>query len=1265
MDEATELNANFFVVGIGASAGGLRSLEEFFENMPTDSGAAFVVIQHLSPTHKSMMHELLERYTSMAIYPVEDTMALAPDSIYLIPPGMNMVVRDRILYLSAQDRHQGRIQPHYPIDIFFESLAQDCQTHAMGVVLSGTGSDGSQGLMTLHEQGGIAMVQDPTTAEFDGMPQSALLTGVVDRVLAPRDLACSIHQLIHLSLRMSPRDALDMGNRLQTDVATNHLQRIAQILSTDGRLDFSLYRPSTLSRRIQRRCLVTGFHDFDAYIQHLEQSATEQFHLRNDLLINVTRFFRNREAWDYLETTVIPQIFQQARPGELLRFWVTACSTGEEAYSLAILLDEARQRINQSLQLKIFATDIDEVALGQASVGQYTQNIIKDLSAARLQQYFIANEQGYQVNRSLRQLLIFSTHNLIQDAMFTNMHFVSCRNILIYLQPSLQQKVCQSLHFALKVQGILFMGESESLGPLENEFAPLNRKWNIYRKQRDVKLSVASTGKRDPLRAMPYSPVSQASTAEFQFEPLMSSIAKRILEHYQTTCFVVAADHTLRHVVADPLKLLQVPDGKITNQITSMLPAALHIPLNTALHRAKQVWETIEFKDIPLSVANQTQYVQVRVTQQSQGEMSRLLIIEIQGQTETYRPQVETLHEAADTAVAAYVRQLENELQLTRQNLQTTIEELETTNEEQQASNEELIASNEELQSTNEELQSVNEELHTLNAEYHSNNHQLTELNTDLDNLLQSTQIGVIFLDAALKIRRFTKAITHVIPVLDSDIGRSLNDLSWRIEGLDLIDLIRQVNRQKETLEREVKHRDTGQYLLLRIYPYRSAPQVYDGTVITIVDIDRLKQAETQAREAAAGLQQANELLEQRVAERTADLQASEERFMLAVQGSGTGIFDWNVRTNEIYLSPRCKQIMGCQDHELPGTFEDWTTYIHPDDQERVLEAIQTHLQQRLPYDIEYRLRTQAGDYCWVHAKAQALWDETGNPMRMAGSIMDISDRKQAEVALKASEERYALVVQGVGGGIWDWNILTDDNVMSSRFKQILGYEDPEMHDLLKEWEDRVHPDDLERVWELHNNHLQHRTPYEAEYRMRTKTGDYVWIRDTAQALWDDAGNPIRMSGSVIDISDRKQAEAQLHESEARYRQLYQSTPALLHSINAAGEIISVSDLWLSTFGYERSEVIGRQSTEFLTPESHQYAVEVVLPEYFKTGMCLNVPYQWVCKDGSIRDVLLSATSEHDESGTFVRSLAILVDVSHLNPSPTMQASRDLGDIAE
>ena len=456
-----------FVVGIGASAGGLCALEDFFDNMPGDSGAAFVVVQHLSPDHESLMGELLERRTNMSVQRVVEQMRLTPNTIFLIPPGQNLVLENDRLHLIRRARDQSR-QPNFPIDLFFQSLATECKAHTISIILSGTGSDGTRGIQEVSKMGGIVLAQDPATAEFDGMPQSAIATNIVDLVLSPSELAQAAYQFV-----TSPIALHAFRNDQQNRLAPIQLQRIVDIVEQYENTDFAHYKPSTLTRRIQRRCLIAGFGNLDSYIRRLETSEEERSALRNDLLISVTRFFRDSEAWRFLEQSVLPQLIEQADPNQTLRIWITACATGEEAYSMAILLRELLDQRQSPLKAKIFATDIDQIALNNASLGVYPASIVSDLGEERLNRFFILqDDDSFEVSRSLREMIIFAHHNLTKDAVFTQMDLVSCRNVLIYMQPELQHQVVRNLHFALKAKGALFLGESEALGELNRSLRP-------------------------------------------------------------------------------------------------------------------------------------------------------------------------------------------------------------------------------------------------------------------------------------------------------------------------------------------------------------------------------------------------------------------------------------------------------------------------------------------------------------------------------------------------------------------------------------------------------------------------------------------------------------------------------------------------------------------------------------------------------------------------------------------------------------------------
>ncbi|MBF2065043.1 MAG: response regulator [Calothrix sp. C42_A2020_038] len=856
--------AQLFVVGIGASAGGLRALEEFLENMPIDSGAAFVVIQHLSPDFKSLMKELLERRTRMAIYRVTEGMLLEANSIYLIPPGKNLVVKNGHLHLLEQEE-RNRHGLNFPIDIFLESLAKDCAERAVGIILSGTGSDGSNGLRAINEAGGFAMAQDPATAEFDGMPRTAIATGVVDQVLSAPALAQVVYQLVR-----SPIEIQSVNKSQLQQFDLYKLQRVASILAKHEQIDFSHYKTSTLSRRIHRRCLISGSNNLEEYIRLLEISPEERLTLRHDLLISVTQFFRDPEAWKYLENNVIPSLIEQAKPGEEVRFWVTACATGEEAYSLAILLEEAMEKMDKQVRVKIFATDIDKEALEKATIGVYPETIVNDITPERLQRYFIRREQSYQVIRKLRERLLFAPHDMTKDAGFTRMNMITCRNVLIYMQPELQQQVLRNLHFSLLPQGVLFLGEAETLGNIEDEFKALSKKSKIYQKRREVRLPQPAKGVEKIHRKF-LSQSKPKDANEVRLEPMLNEAFSIFLSEQNATCLLVDRDYNLFHIFNHSIEVLKFSTGRTSTEVSKLVVPSLQLALSTALHRAQRERRLVAYGGIKLGEED-SRIVNLKVTYHETNKLAGDFFMVIIQEDTKPQPTTDTEHFEVDTEASRRIMELEYELQQTRENLQAVIEELETTNEEQQATNEELIASNEELQSTNEELHSVNEELYTVNAEFQSKIEELTELNNDIDNLLRSTDIGVVFLDRELKIRKFTPAATVAINLVEADIGRPLGHITHNLDCSDLLVLLQQVIDSKQPLEKEVKIIKNCFSLLMRINPYLQEDGRLDGVVLTFVDIDEIKQFQQRLQQAEIALRQVNEELEKRVAERTAEL---------------------------------------------------------------------------------------------------------------------------------------------------------------------------------------------------------------------------------------------------------------------------------------------------------------------------------------------------------------------------------------------------------
>ncbi|MBV6623991.1 MAG: PAS domain-containing protein [Rivularia sp. (in: Bacteria)] len=973
-------NYDFFVVGIGASAGGLRALEEFFANMPADSGAAFVVVQHLSPDFKSLMKELLGRTTRMDIYRVEDGMEIKPNCVYLIPPGQNLEVRNARLQLQRQDRE--RPGPNFPIDIFLQSLGEDAGDRAIAVVLSGTGSDGSEGLRMLNESGGIGMVQDPSTAEFDGMPQSAIATRIVDSIGSPQELAEVIYDFVK-----APANE-EKSNEPRSKLALDSLRlgQITSILNRHQHINFTHYKPSTLSRRIHRRCLITGYHDIDDYIARLQIERKEREILCQDLLISVTKFFRDSAAWEYLETNVIPPIIEKIEWGGELRCWVSACATGEEAYTLAILIDEALTDLDKQIKVKIFATDIDRIALEKAANGIYPESIAKDINPERLERYFIRQEQSFQVVKELREKLIFAPHDLTKDANFTRMHLITCRNVLIYMQPQLQQQVLRNFHFSLVAKGFLLLGEAETVAYFEDELVPLEKKYKIYQKARDSRLPLPVRGVEHFSKHLLSQPsVKQAPRSTK--EPMLEAALNNLLGQQKATCLLVDKNNHVVYMFEDLAQVLKFPTGNPTTEAIKLVIPPLQLPLNTALRRALKERKAVAYTGIKVEQGDKERILSLKVTYEQANKIAGdfLMVTIAEDAAVENVPQARNFE--ADSEVSHRILDLEYELQQSRENLQATIEELETTNEEQQATNEELIASNEELQSTNEELHSVNEELFTVNAEYQSKIHELTELNADVDNLLQSTDIGVVFLDKDLRIRKFTPAATVAINLVDADIGRPIQHITNNINFPEFMKLLDSVVNCGEPKQREVRLSSTGKHLLMRVYPYWQGERCCDGVVLTFVDVDEIKLVQEELQKTYDALEK-NEKQLQAVLDNTTSViyvKDIEGRYLLGNKQlcAVTGL--------------ELEQLLGNKDSELfpPEIYQVFVT-----NDKKVIE-------EKTVLEFEEILPQPDGIHNYISIKAP-LCDEQGNPYAVCGISTDIT--KQTSIQEKLNQTNAELI---------------------------------------------------------------------------------------------------------------------------------------------------------------------------------------------------------------------------------------------------------------
>lgn len=817
-----------FVVVLGASAGGLTPLQSIVRSLKTDLDATFIVIQHFAPETESMMDMILQRVTAMQVRIASRDTLLEAGKIYVIPPGDNLEVVNGRFSLSKQQRI-GR-SPQYTIDIGFRSVAREYGDKAIAVVLSGTGTDGSRGARVLYEAGGVVLVQSPETCEFDGMPKACIDTGMVHQVLAPTEIAELINNLdtesLHDSLTFLPSKRAD------------YVKDIVAMLE-DKDVDFTQYKSETLFRRIERRRMLANIATSDDYLRYVKSSPEEREELRDDILITVTSFFRDADAWERLKESVLPLINSELTPGETFRVWVTACSTGEEAYSVAIVLTELLETLDKKIDFKIYATDIERRALEHASAGIYSERSLEHVNEARRDRFFERKTGGYIVSRNIRENVIFAPHNFIKNAPFTRMHLVTCRNVLIYMQPELQQIAIKMLHFALNVHGILFLGPSETLGNLQSEFYPVQREWNQYKKLRNLRLPLHLSVER--FRDSAREPSSVVQPLHMKSEPEGTGLIRLSLDalsqYTGNTNLLVDASRTIMMVISDPAGLLQVHRGEPTLDVAKMVPVSLRASMTFAISRAFKELTPVAHRQLTCQPIGRTErVVDVEVIPHmplgENGAQYALVIIS----DPAVRNAGNSDGQAPDIADSSQIDQLKLELEETKRALESAINELESSSDEQRSVNEQLSAANEELQSTNEELQSVNEELYTVNFEYQTKIQELSDLNHDLDNLLDSTNLGVIFLDSDLRIRRFTDVATQTVNLLPSDIGRPFVDLAHNLRYSELMNDMKRVLATGKSITREISRNDID-HLHVGIHPYRADSALAKGVLIMFRDI--------------------------------------------------------------------------------------------------------------------------------------------------------------------------------------------------------------------------------------------------------------------------------------------------------------------------------------------------------------------------------------------------------------------------------------------
>jgi two-component system CheB/CheR fusion protein len=835
---------------MGASAGGLEAFERFFLHMPADSGMVFVVVPHLDTHHKSAMTELLARYSRMPVIEITDGMAAAADRIHVIPPNATLTMQGDSFRLQIPRSHSSTIDP------FFLSVAEQHGDQVAGIILSGSGSDGSLGLKAIKENGGLTMAQAGETSRYDSMPRSAIATGLVDFILPVEEMPAQLVQYAR-DLARSKAD----GTAPSRQQARRHLVQIFTLLRAGTGHDFSQYKNSTLIRRVQRRMHVAQVAALADYVELLRREPREVEALFRDLLIGVTQFFRDAKAFEILERDIIPKLLQDKGPDDQVRVWVPGCATGEEAYSIAILLRERMIGTDAAPKVQIFATDIDDHALAIARAGLYPAAISGTMSPDRLEKFFSKEGGDYRVAKEIREMCIFSVHNVIKDAPFSRLDLISCRNLLIYLDATLQNRVLLLFHFALRHRGYLFLGPSENVTQHPKLFTKVDGKLRLFKaREADVARQPIEFPLATSIYRSPLEPDRPHGSLPPTIRDTVSRRAQRVAEAYAPACFVVDDGYEILHFSGRTGRYLQPSPGAASLNLFSIVDAGLRPDLRAVIHEAVTTGRRVIRENASLPVDGGFQSLNLIAEPLATGDGdAKFCIVVLQEVGAPKPPGTAGVGAASEAQKDEIIRHLESELIATRERLQTTIEELETSNEEMKSSNEEFQSVNEELQSANEELetskeelQSVNEELETVNAELNSKIESLDRAISDRKNLLESTQIATLFLDNQLRVRSFTPAITEIFHLIGSDAGRPITDIVSRLSYENLPRDVGRVMRTLTRLEQEVALSDGSASYIMRILPYRTVDDVINGVVITFIDItERKRNEESLARLAA------------------------------------------------------------------------------------------------------------------------------------------------------------------------------------------------------------------------------------------------------------------------------------------------------------------------------------------------------------------------------------------------------------------------------
>ena len=1090
----------FPVVCVGASAGGLEAFTQLLEAMPTDTGMAFVLVSHLSPSHASHLAEILSRATQMPVNEVKDEPQVQPNHVYVIPPDRSMVISSGSLKLLPRRPVRGQ---HHPIDQFLESLAADQGHKSIAVILSGTGSDGTLGLDEIKAAGGITFAQDQSAA-YEGMPRNATMAGAVDFVLPPASIAHELSEIARHAY-VSP-GAPPLEQPPPTEVP--QFTRILTLLHQSTGVDFSHYRITTLNRRIARRMALHRIDRLGDYAEFLRSRPAEVDALFQDVLISVTSFFRDTEAFELLRTRLFPRITADHSTDDAIRMWVVGCSTGEEAYSLAIMFSEFMEREGRVRPVQIFATDLNGTGVERARNGLYPKSISERVSAERLRRYFYEVDGKYRVAKSIRDMCIFARHNIASDPPFSRMDLISCRNLLIYLEPVLQQHIMPILHYALKPTGCLWLGASETTGSFHELFEADDPKHRFYIKKPhptrvQVPLALTRTAQRP-------APAELSLGQGRRGEDVQREADRILLARYTPPGVLVTDDLEILQFRGDTGPYLAPASGRASLNLLRMMREGLLLAVRTAIARAKREGRAVRSEGLHMESSGGPRLVDVEVVpvRMERGERDCFLVL-------FQEPHAQAAHspkaEPPDLDIEQVTTQLRQELLATKEYLQSVIEqqeaanaELQSANEEVQSANEELQSINEEIETSKEEIQSSNEELATVNEELQTRNAELGQSNNDLMNLLANVQMAIVMLGPDLRIRRFTPVAEKMLNLIASDVGRPITDIKLNVDVPDLDTILVEVVDTVQPFQRDVQDKN-GRWHSLRVRPYRTVDNRIDGAVIVLVDIDSVKVTAESLRVGA-------------------------ERLRIMYERAPVGIFETDLEGRFLRVNDTFAELTGrSRDMLLALRSQD---IRHPDDLAADQESFERIRSGAIPsVRGETRYVREDGQPIWVELHRFGVADAAGRPSFTVGIAEDITERKETETQLRRREAQFRSLMNAAPALIWASG-MDGMEYVNRAYLEFLAVEAQEV--LGDAWTYFVHPDDRDGYAEAYEQARTGLRPFEHQFRFRRGDGEYRWMMSVALPQFGAAGKFSGYTGATFDITTLKQAEERLRTADQR-----------------------------------------------------------------------------------------------------------------------------------